>query len=91
MVLWIAFLAFLLGFILGDMSRVGLLEKFPHLYLFVNWVKTHTVYYQAAKELEMLGQYSGLPIQITSTQWPGVVAIGMWAWTAVVALRGRAR
>ena len=54
-----------------------------HFDVFINWVKVHTVQRVAASELEYLGQLTGLPIQIRSASWPGMVAVSAWSVAAI--------
>ena len=47
----------------------------PNMQIFIQCVKTHTIHRRAAEDLEMLGQATGLPIQVTSSAWPGITPV----------------
>ena len=70
-------LCFMLGIMVGDQSDGGYFSC-PHLQIFIQWVKTHTIHRRAAEDLEMLGQATGLPIQVTSSTWPGIIPVVLW-------------
>eukprot|EP00959_Pyramimonas_sp_CCMP1952_P326015 6824133-Pyramimonas_sp.AAC.1 len=62
-------LCFMLGIMVGDQSGNGYFNN-PHLQILLQWEKKHTIHRRAAEDIELLGQATGLPIQVASSAWP---------------------
>ena len=75
-------LCFMFGIMVGDQSENSYVSS-PHLQLFIQWVKTNTIHRRAAEDLEMFGQATGLPIQVTSSAWPGIIPVILWCIAGV--------
>ena len=83
-------LCIMLGIMIGDQSGNGYLSGYfnsPHLQIFIQWVKTHTIHRRAAEDIEMLGQATGLPIQVTSSAWPGIIPVILWVAAGIKGAR----
>ena len=70
-------LCFMLGRMFGGQGADSYFNS-PHLQIFCQCVKSHTNHRRAAGDLEMLGQMTGLPIQVTSSAWPGIIPVALW-------------
>ena len=80
-------LAFFFGFIFARVCETEGL--FPHLDVFIQWIRWHTTQRTIVAELEFFLQSTGLPVQLHSASWPGLVNVGMWAFTLSRVVRGR--
>ena len=48
------------------------------LITFGQWIKSQTIHRRAAEDIELLGQATRLPIQVTSGAWPGLIPVILW-------------